>query len=81
MFRAALSLVVLGMLAGSVIAAEEIIVMDVPSLELLEYLGAMVEDEGELIGPADLDESGEATLDADRDDSSEPAPMEWISRD
>ena len=27
-----------------------------PSLELLEYLGEMVEDNGELIGPADLDE-------------------------
>ena len=45
-----------------------------PSLELLEYLGEMVEDNGELIGPADLAEDGpiEApiTLGEDADDTS-----------
>ena len=45
---------------------------DVPSLELLEYLGSMVEAEAELLGPGDLlspePESLPETLVGDPDD-------------
>ena len=66
-----LSLTLTQLNPAKVIAAE-ISTSDAPSLELLEFLGLMVESEGELIGPETL---GEAEA-VERDETDE-----WISRD
>ena len=55
-------------------AEEPVVIGDgLPSLELLEYLGELVENDGELLGPDDLDQSAptESRTGADT----------WISRD
>ena len=46
------SLVICAML-GPFVSAEEV---STPSMEFLEYLGSMVEEEGELMGPEEIEE-------------------------
>ena len=70
------------MLMTQPISAEELIVVAdevPPTLDLLDYIAAMVEVDGELIGPAGLDESGDgdATVVADDDAGGDT----WVTRD
>lgn len=51
---------------------ERIIVDELPTLEFLDYLGQLVETDGELVGPEDFDDMAE-TETVERD--------QWISRD
>lgn len=59
-------------LVQSASTEERIIVDELPTLEFLDYLGQLVETDGELVGPEDFDDMAE-TETVERD--------QWISRD
>lgn len=59
-------------LVQSASTEERIIVDELPTLEFLDYLGQLVETDGELVGPEDFDHMAE-TETVERD--------QWISRD
>ena len=63
-------------LIQSATAEDRVNTDELPSLEFLDYLGQLVETDGELVGPADFDDetaTETATETVERD--------EWISRD
>lgn len=63
-------------LVQSVTAEDRIILDELPSLEFLDYLGQLVETDGELVGPGDFDEG------AITDTAPETVERDqWISRD
>ena len=74
----------IGGFTTDVLAAEIIVQDSHPTLDLLEYLGSMVEDEnGELIGPDNLDdESGREPIEVIVDNpQSDSSADEWLTRD
>ena len=63
-------------LIQSATAEDRVNADELPSLEFLDYLGQLVETDGELVGPADFDDGASA--------ETEPETVErdeWISRD
>jgi hypothetical protein len=87
MWLRALSYMAMLTISQSIKAEESFQMETAPSLELLEYLGSMVEGDGELIGPHSLqDETPAADGPSDDESSSRDAwvgsPMpEVINRD
>jgi hypothetical protein len=63
-------------LVQSAIAEDRITFDELPSLEFLDYLGELVETDGELVGPGDFDD-GAITDTAPETVERDP----WISRD
>ena len=72
MWIRALRWVFLMSLVQSAPSEDRITVDELPTLELLDYLGQLVETDGELVGPEDFDGAAE-TETVERD--------QWISRD
>ena len=63
-------------LIQSATAEDRVITDDQPSLEFLDYLGQLVETDGELVGPADFDDEANAETETET-----PERDQWISRD
>ena len=63
-------------LIQSATAEDRVITDDLPSLEFLDYLGQLVETDGELVGPADFDDEANPETETET-----PERDQWISRD
>lgn len=59
------------------VSAAETATDDLPSLELLEYLGSLVEENGDLIGPEDFDDEEDRVDDIILLGDDDEIPEEW----
>ena len=63
-------------LIQSATAEDRVNTDELPSLEFLDYLGQLVETDGELVGPADFDDETQAETEIETVERDE-----WITRD
>lgn len=71
-------------LIQSATAEDRVITDDLPSLEFLDYLGELVETDGELVGPADFDDEQATASETATGPETGTETVErdvWISRD
>lgn len=67
-------------LIQSATAEDRITADELPSLEFLDYLGQLVETDGELVGPADFDDETNAQT-GTKTETQTVERDQWISRD